>query len=119
MKPIQFILLGFVLAALTKVIYSYTQRGMQRRSFLSWSLVWIGTATIITFPDATSFLAHVLGVGRGADLIIYMSLLISFYLLLRIHLLLARLEQEITEIVRAIALGQLAELVDSGSREGE
>jgi hypothetical protein len=65
--------------------------------------------------DATSFLAHLFGIGRGADLIIYASLLIAFYLILRIHLTLARLEQEITQIVRAIALERLTEPLDSGS----
>jgi hypothetical protein len=119
MRPIQFFLLAFVLAALTKVIHSYTQRWMRSRDFLFWALVWIGTAAIITFPDATSFLAHFLGIGRGADLIIYASLLVSFYLILRLHLTLARLEQEITEIIRVIALERLTEPVDSGSRQGE
>jgi hypothetical protein len=92
---------------------------MQRRDFLFWTMVWIGTAAIITFPDATSFLAHVAGIGRGADLIIYTSLLINFYLILRIHLRLARLEQEITELVRAIALERLTESMDSGRDEGQ
>lgn len=115
MRPIQFLLLTFVLAALTKVIHSYTQRGMRKRDFLLWALIWIGTAAIITFSDATSFLAPLFGIGRGADLIIYASLLIAFYLILRIHLTLARLEQEITQIVRAIALERLTEPLDSGS----
>jgi len=79
----------------------------------------MGTASIIIFPDATSFVAHLLGIGRGADLIIYMSLLITFYLIFRIHLTLARFEQEITEIVRAIALARLTEPADSGSGNGE
>lgn len=117
MKPIQFVLLAFVLAALTKLIHSYQQRRMPTLNFLFWALLWIGTASIITFPDATSFVAHLLGIGRGADLIIYASLLMSFCLIFRIHLMLARLEQEITEIVRAVALGRLTEVVDSGSRD--
>jgi small membrane protein len=115
MKPIQFFLLTFVLIALIKVIYSYKQRGMYTLDFLLWTLVWVGTAFIIIFPDTTSFVAHLLGIGRGADLIIYTSLLIIFYLLFRIHLTLARLEQEITEIVRTIALARLTEPIDSGS----
>jgi hypothetical protein len=49
MRPIQFLLLTFVLAALTKVIHSYTQRGMRKHDFLLWALIWIGTAAIITF----------------------------------------------------------------------
>jgi hypothetical protein len=119
MKPAQLLLLAFVLAALAKVIHSYSQRRMPMADFLFWILVWIGTASIIIFPDATSFLAHLLGIGRGADLIVYTSLLISFYLIFRLYLALVRLEQAITEIVRAIALEQLPESVDSSSDPGE
>jgi hypothetical protein len=113
MKPIQFVLLACALAAMTKVIHSYQQRRMRTLNFLFWTLLWIGTASIIVFPDSTSFVAHLLGIGRGADLIIYASLLMSYCLIFRIHLMHAHLEQEITELVRAIALGQLTEAVDS------
>jgi hypothetical protein len=118
MRPSQFFLLTFVLIALTKAIYAYKQRGMRAPDCLWWTLVWIGTASIIIFPDATSFVAHLLGIGRGADLIMYASLLVIFYLLFRIHLTLARFEQEVTEIVRAIALERLTESADSGSGNG-
>ena len=113
MRPAQSLLLAFVLAALAKVLHSYKQRRMAPLDFLFWGLVWIGTASMIIFPDATSFLAHFLGIGRGADLIMYLSLLISSYLIFRLHLALARLEQAITELVRAIALERLPESVDS------
>jgi hypothetical protein len=63
MKPAQLLLLPFVLAALAKEIYSYNQRRMSTADFLLWILVWIGTASVITFPEATSFLAHLLGIG--------------------------------------------------------
>jgi hypothetical protein len=115
MKPSQLFLLTFVLIALTKAIYSYKQRGMRTPNSLLWTLVWIGTASIIIFPDATSVVAHLLGIGRGADLIIYASLLLIFYLIFRMHLTLARMEQEITEIVRAVALERLTEPADLGS----
>jgi small membrane protein len=115
MKPAQFLLLAFALVALAKVLHSYKQRRMAPLDFFFWGLVWIGTASIIVFPDATSFLAHLLGIGRGADLIIYLSLLVSFYLVFRLYATIARLEQAITALVRAIALAQLPESVDSSS----
>jgi hypothetical protein len=70
---------------------------------------------MIIFPDTTSLLAHLLGIGRGVDLIVYLSLLISFYLIFRLYVALARLEQAITALVRAIALEQLPKSVDSTS----
>ena len=119
MKPAQFLLLAFVLGALAKVIHSYRQRRIVPLDFLFWGLVWIGTASMIIFPDATSFLAHLLGIGRGVDLIVYLSLLISFSLISRLYVALARLEQAITALVRAIALEQLSESVDSASGHGD
>ena len=119
MRPAQFLLLAFVLVALVKVIHSYRQRRMAPLDFLFWGLVWIGTASIIIFPDATSSLAHLLGIGRGADLIMYLSLLISFYLIFRLYVALTRLEQAITALVRAIALERLPESVDSSAGHGD
>jgi hypothetical protein len=119
MKPAQLLLLAFVLAALARVSHAYSQRRMPMADFLFWILVWLGTASVIIFPDATSFLAHLLGIGRGADLIIYTSLLISFYLIFRLYLAVVRLEQAITEVVRAVALQQLPESSDPRSDRGE
>ena len=119
MKPAQFLLLAFALGALAKVIHSYRQRRLVPLDFLFWGLVWIGTAAMVIFPEATSFLAHLLGIGRGVDLIVYLSLLTSFYLIFRVYLALARLEQAITALVRAMALEQLPESVDSTSGHGD
>jgi hypothetical protein len=82
-------------------------------------MIWIGTASIIIVPEATSFLAHLLGIGRGVDLIVSLSLLISFYLIFRLYVALARLEQAITALVRAIALEQLPGSIDSTSGHGD
>jgi hypothetical protein len=119
MKPAQFLLLAFALGALAKVIHSYRQRRLVPLDFLFWGLVWMGTAAMVIFPEATSFLAHLLGIGRGVDLIVYLSLLTSFYLIFRVYLALARLEQAITALVRAMALEQLPESVDSTSGHGD
>jgi hypothetical protein len=119
MKPAQLFLLAFVLAALVKVIHSHRQRRLVPLDFVFWGLLWVGTASVIIFPDATSFLAHLLGIGRGADLIMYTSLLISFYLIFRLYVAFARLEHAITALVRAMALAQLSGSIDSTAGHGD
>ena len=104
MKPIQFFLLSLVLFAVARVIQKYRQRGIQLLEFLIWLLVWLGATFVIVFPDSTNVVAALLGIWRGADLVLYTSLLAIFYLIFRIHLALDRVEQEITEIIRALAL---------------
>jgi hypothetical protein len=119
MRPAQLLLLAFVLAVLTKLMYSYNQRCMPALNFLFWAMGWIGTAAIILFADAMSFLAHLLGIGRGADSIIHANLLLSFYLILWLYLPLARLEQVITLLIREIALEQLPISADSRADNGD
>jgi len=115
MKPIQFLLLAFILFALVKVNLRYKYREIRRFQFLFWLVVWVGAAVIISHPDTSTFLADLVGIGRGADLILYVSFLIAFYLIFRIHLMLNRLEQEITQIVRSMALEQLREPINPTS----
>lgn len=119
MRLIQYLLLAFVLFALARVIQQYKQRGMRPREFVFWILVWVGAAFIITVPDSTSFIAYLLGIGRGADLIMYATLLVTFYLIFRIHLTLDRLEQEVTQVIRAMALEGLTDPSDPASGEGK
>ena len=115
MKPIQFLLLTFIVFALVKVIFKYRDREMRTLQLLFWILVWVGAAIIKNHPDTSTFLADLVGIGRGADLILYVSFLIVFYLIFRIHLMLNRLEQDITQIVSGIALEQLREPVNPTS----
>jgi hypothetical protein len=116
MKPIQFFLLALVLFAVTRLVQKYRQRAIQLLELCIWLLVWAGAAFIIVFPDSTNFLAALLGIWRGADLVLYTSLLVIFYLIFRIHLALDRVQQEITAIVRMMALNQLGA---GGSRAAE
>src|ERR1700733_15218831 len=58
----------------------------------------------ILFPDTTNSLAHKLGVGRGADLVFYTSILIFWFVILKLYARIRRLEQIITQVVRKDAL---------------
>lgn len=117
MKPIQFLFLAFVVFAMVKVVLKYRDGQISKIQLLFWIVVWCGAAFIINIPAATTFIASLLGIGRGVDLIIYVSFLAVFYLIFRVHLVLNRIEQEITQIVRSMALEQLREPRHAGARQ--
>ena len=58
----------------------------------------------ILWPDVTTVIAKKLGVGRGADLIFYISILIFWFVSLKLYARIRRLEQQFTKIVREDAL---------------
>ncbi len=69
-----------------------------------WMLFWVAVIALVWQPNLTDYLAHFLQVTRGADAVFYLSLIGIFYLLFRIFIRLERNDQDITTLVREIAL---------------
>lgn len=55
-------------------------------------------------PNTTTTVAHILGVGRGADLILYLSVLFFFMFSILMYAKLRRLEAAQTELARKVAI---------------
>lgn len=71
-------------------------------SFIFWLFFWLAGIVIISWPESTNFLARTLGVGRGADVILYFSIIIIFYFIFYLTIKLRKIEKEITQVVRQI-----------------
>ncbi len=100
----QIFLLSLVILGMGLVILRYRQRKIGTVAFLLWLVLWTGAAAVIMFPMSTVILARILGIGRGADLVLYTSLIFTLYLLFRLHVRLDQVNREVTQIVRALAL---------------
>jgi hypothetical protein len=61
-------------------------------------------------PNITNLIARDLGVGRGADLIFYISILIFWFVSLKLYARIRKLEQLFTEIIRKDALANVNDL---------
>lgn len=61
-------------------------------------------AAAILMPKFTVFLANYLGVGRGADLVVYASLIFVFYMIFRVFSRQNKIEKDISKIVEKIAV---------------
>ncbi len=73
-------------------------------NFLAWLIFWLVAGVIVVWPEATSYLARLLGVGRGADVIVYFSLILIFYFIFYFTVKLKLIERNIAKIVRKISL---------------
>mgnify|MGYP001561203442 CR=1 FL=1 len=58
-------------------------------------------------PQTTDVIAKLVGVGRGADFIIYLSLIALFYLMFRLFGKIEDVEREITKLVRKLAIEEV------------
>src|SRR6476619_5910713 len=87
-----------------------------KKRLLDLFLLFIMVATAIVFiiwPDLTSSIARKLKVGRGADLIFYLSILIFWFVILKFYARLRRLEQALTDMARKQALDSAEDRLES------
>lgn len=101
MRPIQLFLIALL------VLLGYVALARQRGRLLGRIVIVLFAgvgAFMILLPDLTTDIAQWLGVGRGADLMLYLGVLgfafIAFVLYTRIR----ELEAEVTTLARAIAI---------------
>lgn len=64
---------------------------------------------LILRPDITNTFAKALNVGRGADLIFYISTLLFWFVILKLYVRLRKLEKSITQIIRNYSLKMATE----------
>jgi hypothetical protein len=67
-------------------------------------LVVAAGAFMVWVPEVTDGFAEMFGVGRGADLVLYLWVVITLALIVFLYLKVAQLSRKLTQLARAIAL---------------
>ncbi|MBT6691473.1 DUF2304 family protein [Candidatus Parcubacteria bacterium] len=94
----------FIIVILFKLFRQRQSGKLSLGAFIFWFILWLLVAVVFWQPETTSYMANRLGIGRGADLAVYLSILAIFYLLFRIFVRLNKIDAEITKVVRKDAI---------------
>jgi hypothetical protein len=98
-----------LLTVLSSLTLSAGIRGSVRKRIVSfWLLVWGGGIAVLIWPRSTLVIAHALGIGRGADLLLYSSVLVMFSGFFYVYTRFRRLDRQITMLVRRLAIENAA-----------
>jgi len=81
---------------------------------LLFAMITVGIVFALR-PNITNIIARDLGVGRGADLVFYISILIFWFISLKLYARIRKLEQQVTGIIRDNAISNAAELTDANT----
>ncbi|PIS09371.1 DUF2304 domain-containing protein [Candidatus Beckwithbacteria bacterium CG10_big_fil_rev_8_21_14_0_10_34_10] len=102
--PVQILLSLFLLFAVSRVYFRFKEGTINFGSFLFWLALWLAALFTIFYPGFSNYWASLLGIGRGVDAIIYISIALLFYLVFRTNVIIENLREEISQLVREIAL---------------
>lgn len=101
---IQILLVVFFLFALLKVIGRFKTGDLSFVSMAGWGLFWVLAIVVVLLPNSTAKLAEFVGIGRGADLVVYVSLAVIFFIIFKLMVKIESLNREITKLTRKISL---------------
>jgi hypothetical protein len=102
MKPIQIILIALLVGLALAVWFNRGNAKLLNRLIVG-VLALLGIFMVLA-PDTTTRLAELVGVGRGADLLLYLAVLGFAFVTVLLYTRLRELEVALTQVVRAQAL---------------
>lgn len=104
MFTIQILLLIFFCFAIFKVINRFQAGELKKVSLVSWICFWLIAGVVVVIPNSTAYVATLVGIGRGADLVVYAALAIIFFVIFKLTVRIEGLNRDITKLTRKISL---------------
>ena len=102
-------LIQYLLIAAVPVMFVFFVRSshgvrMQASKRLAFLLFMLANVWAVARPEDTTRLAHLVGVGRGADLMLYALIVTFIFSVISFYLRVSDDEQRVTKLARAVAL---------------
>jgi len=85
-------------------LYAFSQRGKSPLVSTSTFLCAAAALFFVWAPDSANLVARQIGVGRGADLVLYCWVTLSFFLLLNVHFKMRKRDEQLTAVARRLAI---------------
>lgn len=108
MNLFQILSVAVVTGLLALSIVAMARGWATRREGLVWASVWLCTGIAIARPDLTVLVAGALGIGRGADLVLYCAVIVMLIGFFMVYARLRRLRRDLTLLSRHLAIRDAA-----------
>lgn len=109
----------FALFAVSRTYLRQREGSIGFFSMIAWTILWCGIVFFLWWPKFSDVLANSVGVGRGVDALVYISIVALFYGGFRIYIKLEFIERELTSLVRALAIREHRGAKDQRGERGE
>ncbi|MDO5849368.1 MAG: DUF2304 family protein [Methanobrevibacter sp.] len=109
----------FSFVALIAIIYLYQRiySNKSPTSYVLWGVIWFLIIIFAFVPEASSNIAKLFGIARGLDFLVIVAIVLMFYLIFKLYMKIDKLQQDMSKIVRAIALNN--EIIEESYDEEE
>jgi len=107
----QIIAIFIIVFFIFRLIKQKKKKDINNNEFSLWLIFWLLALTaIILIKQIDSLVAWLGFSGEGINFLIYLAVLALFYLVFRLQLSLAKLDRDLTKIIRHLSLNDKKEL---------
>lgn len=110
--PLKIFLSIFVVIVVVRTWARRRRGDLGGREAMAWTVLWVLVCAAVLNPHITDVVARWFGVGRGADLLIFISIVALFALVSWLLSRVEKIEREITSVVRETALRDVKQVGD-------
>lgn len=103
---IQILLILFFCFAIFKSVMRWKRGELKLTQAFGWWIFWLIAGVVVVVPNSTYYFARLLGIGRGADLVVYLALALLSYLVFRQSVRMEKINRQITQLARKVALDE-------------
>jgi len=89
----------FVLFAISRAYLRFKDRTLSIFSFVLWILIWSLALVFVFDPNLSNLIAKAGGLGRGADAMFLLSIILLFYLIFRLYTKIDSIDKNLTTLV--------------------
>ncbi len=101
----QIIALILIIIFVWRLFRQKNKKQINQNEFKLWLVFWLLGAIAIIFIKEIDILVEQFGFsGSGINFLLYIAIIILFYLIFKLRLKIAKLDKQLTEIVRKISL---------------
>ena len=99
-----YIVIAAMAVMAVKTMGKYRNGDFHAAESVFWMTLWVAVGVVSLVPETLSFVAGLVGVGRGVDLLTYLAIIVLFYAVFRLYYKTERLNSELTTLVRERAI---------------
>lgn len=100
------------LIAIVSVIKKSREHFLGPLGAFFWIIFWIAFVSIVSVPNITQRIADMIGIGRGVDLVMYISLAVLFFLVFKLYIKVEGVKRNIAEVARKQTLDAVKKTSD-------
>ncbi len=104
MSAFQYIVTAVLVLLAWTTVRAAARGGIRKRIATFWLLIWSAVGVAALWPRSTLIVARALGIGRGADLVMYSSVLAMLVGFFYIYTRFRRMDRSLTLLVRRLAV---------------